>query len=213
MNCRVFLIRHGETVWNAEMKFQGHQDVPLSDKGLKQARSLAGRLREQEIAAVYASDLGRAVQTASELAVPRGLEINTVPALREINFGAWEGLTFKEVKHNYSGLLQEWWANPLATRIPGGECLSDLVVRVTGALKEIIAHNKNRQVAVVCHGGPVRALVASVLGMDLNENWRIRQDNAALNIIDFASWEKGILVLLNDRSHLENDLFPGYRWE
>lgn len=213
MNCRVYLIRHGETVWNAEMKFQGHKDVPLSDKGVKQARSLADRLQEQEIAAVYASDLGRAVQTARELALPRGLEINTMPALRELNFGDWEGLTFKEIKKSHHSLLQEWWANPLATRIPGGECLSDLVARVTGAIKEIIAFNNNKQVAVVCHGGPIRALVASVLGMDLNENWRIRQDNAALNIIDFPAWEKGILVLLNDRSHLENDLFPGYRWE
>ncbi len=213
MNCRVLLIRHGETVWNAEMKFQGHRDVPLSDNGIKQAKALAERLNKQEISAVYSSDLGRAIQTAGEIALSRGMEVKALPGLREINFGRWEGMTFKEIKKDYPVLLKKWWENPLSTRLPDGECLSDLVDRVTGELKQIISSHANQQVAVVCHGGPIRALVATVLGMDLNQNWRIRQDNAALNIIDFPEWEKGILVLLNDRAHLENDLLPGYRWE
>lgn len=213
MNCRIFLIRHGETLWNAEMKFQGHTDVPLSAGGLEQAKALAGRLKGQDLAAVYASDLSRAVETAGQLAVPRGLEVQKLPALREMNFGDWEGLTFKEINDRYGELLKLWWSDPLSVRVPGGESLSELAVRVTGAVKEIVASHPGGQVAVVCHGGPVRSLAATVLGMDLNQYWRIRQDNAALNIIDFSAWDRGIVALLNDRSHLSGDLSPGRRFK
>ncbi len=206
MSCRIFLIRHGETLWNTEMKFQGHADIPLSEKGLDQARALAGRLSNQKISAVYSSDLGRAVETARQIADPRGLRVITLPALREMNFGRWEGLTFKEIRESYGDLLKRWWAEPLGMAVPGGECLSDLVARVVEAARAIVEKHMGEQVAVVCHGGPVRCLVGTVLNMDLNRYWKIRQDNAALNILDFPDWENGIVALLNDRSHLPGDL-------
>lgn len=213
MSCRVFLIRHGETLWNAELKFQGHTDVPLSPGGVEQAKALALRLAGEELAAVYSSDLGRAVETAGPIAAPRGMEIKKLPELREMNFGVWEGLTFKKIKDQYGELLKLWWENPLAVRVPGGESLRELADRVTGAVKQIVEANMGRQVAVVCHGGPARSLVASVLGMDLNQYWRIRQDNAALNIIDFPAWDKGIVALLNDRSHLNAGFSSGGNWK
>lgn len=206
MTCRVFLIRHGETLWNSKMKFQGHVDIPLSDRGIEQARALAGRLADRKISAVYCSDLGRAVETARFIAEPRGLDLITLPALREMHFGRWEGLTFKEIKEEYGDLIRQWWANPLGMRVPGGEGLSDLLSRVVPAVREIVERHPGEQVAVVCHGGPVRCLVGTVLNMDLNKYWKVRQDNAALNILDFTDWESGIVALLNDRSHLPGDL-------
>lgn len=206
MSCRVFLIRHGETMWNSQMKFQGHVDIPLSERGIEQAGALAGRLAGQKISAVYSSDLGRAFETARRIADPHGLGVISRPALREMHFGDWEGLTFKEIRERYGDLIKQWWANPLGMNVPGGEGLSGIASRVVPALREIVEKHMDEQVAVVCHGGPIRCLVSTVLSMDLNKYWKIRQDNASLNILDFSDWDSGIVSLLNDRSHLINDL-------
>lgn len=205
MNCRVYLIRHGETVWNSAMKLQGHADIPLSDAGLRQAGALAARLSSRPISAVYCSDLSRAVETARQVAAPHGLEVIPLPELREMNFGDWEGLTFREITEKYGDMAMQWWSAPLSIKLPGGEGLADLRDRVVPALRTIVEKHMGEPVAVVCHGGPVRCLVGTVLNMDLNNHWRIRQDNAALNILDFSDWDSGIVALLNDRSHLAEE--------
>ena len=205
MSCRVFLVRHGETIWNSEQKLQGHADIPLSDKGRQQAKALAERLAPRSISAVYCSDLGRAVETAGPIAETRKLEVITLRALREMDFGEWEGLTFKQTKEKYGDLVTSWWNDPLNMKVPGGESLQELAARVVPAFRQIVERHKGEGVAVVCHGGPVRCLICAVLEMDLNKHWKIRQDNAALNIIDFSDWKSGIVALLNDRSHLSED--------
>lgn len=202
MNCRIYLVRHGITEWNALMKFQGQTDVPLSAEGREQAELLARRLAGDDIHGFYASDLKRAQETARIIAGPHKLGIETVPELRELNFGAWEGMTSKEIREAYASEVKLWWENPLSTRIPGGETLAEMVERNVRALKNIVEANSNKKVVVVSHGGSIRSIVASVLGMDLNKYWRLRLDNACLNIIDFPEWEKGILMLFNDCSHL-----------
>ncbi len=215
LGCRLYLVRHGETAWNAEMKFQGHSNVPLSDRGREQARLLAKRLSKNKIAAFYASDLQRAYETASILAEPHGLAVEPLSALREMNFGAWEGLTFHEIKEKCGELVECWWNDPLNTCVPDGENLRDLARRVNEAVGWITQRYRDGQeVVVVSHGGPIRVVIATVLGMDLNFYWRLRLDNACLNIIDFRDFNKAVLVLLNDRSHLEKELIPGglRRW-
>lgn len=202
--CRLLLIRHGETLWNNEMKLQGHQDVPLSARGVEQARALGKRLAIQEIAAVYSSDLARAAETARQIAEPHLLDVITLPALREMHFGDWEGLTFNEIREKYGDSINHWWGSPLSMNVPGGEGLSDLISRVIPALRKIVEKHIGEQVAVVCHGGPVRCIIGTVLNMDLNKYWKIRQDNTALNVIDFSDWDSGVLALLNDSSHLVN---------
>lgn len=203
MNCRIYLVRHGVTEWNALMKFQGHTDVPLSPEGREQAQLLARRLAGEDIQGFYASDLKRAQETAKIIAAPHGLNIEKVPDLRELNFGAWEGMTSKEIKESFASEVKLWWDNPLSTRVPGGETLEEMVKRNVTALKRIVEANSDKKVVVVSHGGSIRSIVASVLGMDLNKYWRLRLDNACLNIIDFPEWEKGILMLFNDCSHLK----------
>jgi alpha-ribazole phosphatase/probable phosphoglycerate mutase len=195
------------------MKFQGHIDIPLSEQGIEQARALGRRLANQKISAVYCSDLGRAVETARQIAAPRGLDVITLAGLREMNFGRWEGLTFDEIRKKYGDVLKQWWNKPLSMDVPGGEGLSGLVSRIVPAVREIVERHMDEQVAVVCHGGPIRCLVGTVLNMDLNHYWRIRQDNAALNIIDFADWDTGVVILLNDRSHLGDDLLPPHSFK
>lgn len=202
MGCRVYLVRHGETTWNSLLKFQGQTDIPLSERGRRQAELLAQRLADEEFQTCYASDLSRAFETAEILVKPHGLAVHPIPALRELNFGAWEGLTIPEIKTIYSEEIKQWWESPLTTRIPRGETLAEMVGRSTLAIKKIINSNSEGNVLVVSHGGAIRSIVGTVLGMDLNQYWRLRLDNASLNIVDFPTWEKGILMLFNDHSHL-----------
>jgi len=202
MSCRVYFIRHGETEWNALMKFQGQTDVPLSDRGRRQAELLGKRLAGEKFKGFYASDLKRAYETAEIISNHHGLPIETVPELRELNFGAWEGLTNKEISTSFAEELKRWWDKPLSTRIPGGETLGEMVERSVAAIKKIVERHNGENVVVVSHGGAIRSIIGSVLEMDLNKYWRLRLDNACLNIIDFPVWEKGILMLFNDCSHL-----------
>ncbi len=204
LTCRIYLVRHGETAWNAQLKFQGHADIALSAKGLVQAEKLSRRLAKCEIAAVYASDLIRAWEMARILARPHHLNVIPCIAFREINFGLWEGLTVEEIKKEYQELLRQWWRGPLETRVPQGETLNEVVNRVNKLVKEIIDKHATQQIIIVSHGGPIRAIVGAVLGMDLNQYWRLRLDNGCLTIIDFPAPDKGIVTLLNDCSHLED---------
>ncbi|WP_027717521.1 alpha-ribazole phosphatase [Desulfovirgula thermocuniculi] len=203
MGCRLFLVRHGETVWNAQMRFQGHTDVPLSPRGIEQARALAARLQREKFAAFYASDLKRAVETARILAAPHGLAVETLVELRELHFGAWEGLTGEEIRNRYAREVEQWWGDPVSTRVPGGETLLEMLERTSAAVCRIVERFPGQQVVVVSHGGPIRALVARVLGMNLRDYWRLVLYNASLSILEFSSWEKGVLTLFNDCSHLE----------
>ena len=205
MSCRIYLVRHGETEWNITMRAQGHTDVPLSDVGRRQADCLGKRLAGEEFKGCYASDLKRAGETAAIIwkhQKRRHLDIETLPELRELNFGDWEGMTMQEVAGQFMDDLKLWWDKPASLRIPGGETMGELAERCLGALKQIVSRHNGGNVLVVTHGGPIRIITASVLEMDLNKYWRLQMANACLSIIDFPEWEKGILMLFNDCSHL-----------
>ncbi|MCF8012364.1 MAG: alpha-ribazole phosphatase [Clostridiales bacterium] len=202
MNCRIYLVRHGQTDWNAKMRFQGQTDIHLAEKGREQAAALARRLEKENFAGIYSSDLTRAYETAEIIARSHNLLVQQKPAFREINFGSWEGLTFQEIQENFSEEATDWWERPLYTRIPDGESLHDVVKRSMDVLHDICKKHNGQKILIVSHGGVVRSIISTVLGIDLNEYWRIKQDNLALNIIHFPEWNKGILELLNDCTHL-----------
>lgn len=208
MGCRVYFIRHGETVWNKDARFQGRADIPLSPRGVEQARALSIRLKEQRFAAFFSSGLSRARDTAGIIAAPHDKAVEVIPGMEEIDFGQWEGLTSREIRERYNDESKAWWASPLNTRIPGGETLAELAERSTAALKRIVERHPDDQVAVVAHGGTIRSVVGTVLGLDLNHYWRLRQDNASLTIIEFYGWDKAVLMLYNDISHLGPGLVP-----
>ncbi len=203
MGCRIYLVRHGETEWNTTMRYQGHTDIPLSDKGRQQAQLLGKRLTHENFGGFFASDLKRAYETAEIISHSHGLEIETLPALRELNFGLWEGLSVKEINESFPVEVKQWWEKPLLTRIPGGETLNEMIARTVAAVKQIVERHSGDNIVIVSHGGVIRSIVGTVLGMDLNKYWRLRLDNACLNIIDFPEWDKGILMLFNDCSHLK----------
>lgn len=199
---KIILVRHGETMWNKELRYQGHRDIPLSETGRLQAYKLNDRLAGEKIAAFYASDLSRALETARIVAQSHGSEVQPVPELRETNFGFWEGMTYNEIVKTYPEAMQKWRENPLVNRIPGGETLQEVADRSMAGISRIIAHHPDQTVMVAAHGGIIRVVVGSVLGLDLRSYWKFKQDNVAVNIIEFYSNDRAIICLLNDTGHL-----------
>ncbi|HHV35854.1 MAG TPA: alpha-ribazole phosphatase [Syntrophomonadaceae bacterium] len=200
---RLLLVRHGETIWNNTSRYQGHTDIELTETGRDQARCLAKRLKTEKVKAVYSSDLKRAFETASILASPHNLPVKTTKELREINFGVWEGLTYQEIMEQYRDLASEWYKYPNKVRIPGGETFTDVKERAYSAILELARQNDPGTIIVVAHGGTIRAVICGLLDLDLNHAFRIRQDNAALNIIEYNQGGYTVLSLLNGISHLE----------
>lgn len=198
---RVYLIRHGQTVWNKEMKYQGHSDTALTEEGLRQARQVAQRFANEKIAAVYASDLSRAYNTAEAIAGKQGLPVATLPALREINFGVWEGLTYTAINEKWSDDMRVLYTTPDELVIPGGETFRQLKERAGNAMDSLVKNHPDETIAVVSHGGTIRTILCAILNIHLNHVWNIRQDNTAVNIIDYYS-EKTIVSLVNDAHHL-----------
>src|ERR1700704_5230669 len=138
---RVFLVRHGATVLSAEDRFAGATDVALSDEGRDQTRRLARRLSREKIMAVYASPLGRTVETAQILAAPHKLEVQTRDGLREIHHGRWEGMTRREVEEKFPEEAAEWEKDPYTFAPLGGESGLAVTARALPALIEIVRQN------------------------------------------------------------------------
>ncbi|BCV21194.1 alpha-ribazole phosphatase [Moorella sp. Hama-1] len=199
---RVYLVRHGETEWNHTMRYQGHSDIALSATGRRQAELLRERFRGIKLDAIYASDLNRAKETAAVIAAPHGLQVQEVPALRELNFGAWEGLTYQEIIASYPRELDTWRRNPGTTIVPGGESFQQVKERALAAFEDIVATEAGRTLLLVAHGGSLRSLICALLGLDLTAVWRFRLDNTGVSVVDCYD-EQRILVLLNDTHHLE----------
>lgn len=199
---RIYLVRHGETQWNKDLRYQGHRDIPLSEVGIAQARKISTRLAGEKLDVVYASDLSRALETARIIARPHNLEVKVDARLKETNFGLWEGLTYNEINLQYPDEMNGWRTNPRETKIPGGESLAEVMIRCKEGMDSLIKENLNRNILLVAHGGIIRILLVDILGMDINSYWKIKQDNVALNIIEYYGEDRAILCLMNDISHL-----------
>jgi probable phosphoglycerate mutase len=164
---RVLLIRHGETPWNRDRRWQGQADVPLSSAGQQQASRLAAHLKADgglSIRAVYSSDLCRAHDTARALAAALGTELTLDPAWREIAVGQWTGLSREEIRERFA---QEWQRIAAGEDLPrgGGETFAGFSNRVVTALESLRAQHPVETVAVVTHGGVIRAALLHVSGL------------------------------------------------
>jgi len=200
---RIVLIRHGQTAWNKVTRFRGQADPPLDDFGHKQAKATADYVRDRwSVQAVYASPMGRAVETAEAVARAHGLEVHQCDALLDIDFGAWQGLTPEEVREHHPKLLRMWFEEPHRVRIPGGESLAVVRDRVTSGLTTIVERHRGQAVAMVGHMVVNRVLLCAILGLGNDRFWHLRQDTCAVSVFDVDLESQATLMLLNDTCHL-----------
>lgn len=182
---RLYLVRHGQVADGHTQRYHGNNDIGLSEQGVRQLERLGEQLKSAPLAAVYASDLSRALEGAAILCRGREFSPRGVPEFREIHFGVWEGLSFGEIVERYPQELQARCADPAAYRIPGGESLMDVRERVLPKLKELLARHEGQGVALVAHAGVNRVILSDALGLPLNHLFRLDQNYGCLNIIDY----------------------------
>ena len=200
---KLILARHGETAWNAEGRYQGQEDIPLSDIGESQARLLGERLRHVHIDKVVASPLKRALRTA-ELAVgdERLARLTTDAGLMEIAHGTWEGLLAAEIRERDPDRLHAWRHAPHEVLMPEGESLQHVLDRAWPALARAMeGMGEHDTLLVVAHDAVNRVLLCKVLGLPLARLWTFRQAPTTLNLLEGPDIDHLDVVRMNDASH------------
>jgi broad specificity phosphatase PhoE len=192
---RLILVRHGETIWNAERRLQGQTDIPLNAVGRRQAHQLADRLAGETIDAAISSDLQRAMDTARIIAEPHRIAVQVDPRLRQSHRGKWEGLTYPEIERLYPDSFHE-------DTPPGGEAQTAVVARVRSWWDDARRDHADQMVLAVSHGQILRILIALALEIDPAEMWRFFLNNATLTEFHFDD-AGAILYRLNDACHLD----------
>jgi broad specificity phosphatase PhoE len=170
---RIVLVRHGQTDYNRERRWQGvGSDVPLNEAGRAEAARVAAALARRfdgAVAALYTSDLARARETAAIVGAALGLEPIEEPALRELSHGRWEGLTHAEVAERWPEELAEYEAHPYSVRRGGGDSYADLETRLMPALERLSAAHAGERIVCVSHGGPIRLALSKALDRPLTD--------------------------------------------
>lgn len=194
----IYLIRHGETTANVSKIFAGISDVALTEKGITQAIRVAEKLKGIKLDALYSSDLMRAIDTAKSIADLQNIEIQSLNAFREMNFGVWEGMRFSEIQASDPDRLQKWFDDFEHFVVPGGESVKEMFERVTEAYNGIIMQygmDSHRQIAIVAHGGVIQALLSYLCFGNVSGYWKFRVDNCGLNKIEYVMGQPVIQAL------------------
>lgn len=198
---RLILVRHGQTVWNESGRFQGFSDVALSAEGERQAQSLAKSLKGFDLAAIYTSPLTRARETAGIVARYHNCEVTVEEGLKELNQGELEGLTAQDLSDKFPEFFEKWILQPGMTHLPKGESLKDLQDRAWASVEGILKRHSGGNVVIVAHSFVNRVILCRILTLSLDDFRCIRQDAAAVNIIEFTG-RGPVLTRLNDTCHL-----------
>jgi len=188
---KLIIIRHGETLWNIEGKKQGQLDSPLTSLGIKQAKALAQRLTEESFTVLYASDLGRAYETAEYIAARTNHKIFPEQRLRERSFGIFQGLTDKQIENKYPAEHNSYLTNPVDYVIPDGESLRQFYARVTDFLESLPTLHDGQIVTIVTHGGVIDGWFRFIFDLPLGTVRRAKLWNASINCIvheDKGGW-------------------------
>lgn len=178
----IYLIRHGEITQSAPRRFVGQTDLPLTDRGREQVAAVAGFLAGRGVARLVCSPLSRCVESAGILGSALGIVPETMPDLREIALGSWEMLTVDEVRERFPGRYEARGRNLAGFRPPGGESFADVQRRAWPAF-ETAADDLDEPLAIVAHGGVNRTILCRILGMPLENLFRLGQDYACINIL------------------------------
>lgn len=202
MTTTLLLIRHGETPWNALGKVQGVHNIDLSEAGIMQAKCLRDRL-QGNFTAVYSSPLNRAYDTACIPCENTDLEPIKVNDLREIDFGSWESMTFKEIAHDYPNHFATWKADDETGPMYDGEGSTyNASIRGKNCIEELIRKHPNETIAVVSHGGFIKATLIGLFGWKMSMYHHFALGNTCITTINFNAQLSPMLIGLNDTNHL-----------
>jgi broad specificity phosphatase PhoE len=182
---RILLLRHAETEWNRERRFQGRRDIPLSAAGREQAQSAAQLLAATPLAAVWSSPLARARETAALIAAPHGLAVRVEAAFTEMDFGEWVGFTRDEVQARFPDALSAWAERPHEARWPGAESLDEVRVRALAGLEALRAAHPDQTICLVSHGITSRVLILEALGLGPERLWSLQISSTGISELEF----------------------------
>lgn len=199
----IVLIRHGSTAWNEQERFRGLAEIELSETGKQQAIATAERIASLPVSEIYTSPIGRALETARIIASPLNLKVKSLPALGDINFGELQGLSFPEAEAKYSKIYSQWQHSPQLVKFPGGESLTEVRIRASNALDEIIQTLTEETVVLVSHRVVIGLLIAHYLGLEDSQFRQIEQKPCAINIFQKQK-NHFYAILLNETCHLRN---------
>ena len=202
MSLRLVLLRHAETDWNRERRYQGVLDIGLSETGRAQAVSAARLLAPRPFAAVVSSPLSRARSTAEAIAAGRGLTVRVDDAFSEMGFGTWEGLTIDEVRAQFPDAARAFRETPHATRVPGGESLDEVRDRALRGLARLRAEHEGETVCVVSHGVTARVLILEALGLGLDRVWSLHVSPTGISELEFRD-DWSAVHRMNSLVHLD----------
>jgi len=188
----LLLIRHGQTDWNRDGRWQGQLDVPLNAHGLEQAAALAEALSIEPLDAIFTSDLRRARQTAELLAAATGAPVVEDRRLREIHLGRWQGLTQQEMSLAQDEALVRFRANPADAPPPEGETVVEVQLRMQAAVDDALQIHPRGRVAIVSHGLALAALKASLLGLGFDTGWQRESANAEAEVFRLPASGDGV---------------------
>lgn len=205
---RLLLVRHGETEWNRDGKFQGQIDVPLNDNGREQSGKAAEFLKDVEIDFATSSSMLRPKETAEIILQHHpNVELKLYDIMREISHGLWEGKYESEIESSFPGLLQQWKQNPETVQMPEGENLEEVWQRSLEGWRSIVASNSGTGI-VVAHDAVNKAILCQLFGLSPESFWNFKQGNGAVTVIDYPNGLDGLPVLeaMNITSHLSGGI-------
>lgn len=208
MGTHFWLVRHGETDWNRERRYQGSANQPLNDLGREQARTLIPRLQAIPYDAVYASDLSRVRETAT-IALGEAHNITFDARLRELSFGIFEGLTLEQIKEQHAETFAAWDKREFSNNPHGGERMDQIIERLEAFFGEIRAKHEGQSVLIFSHGGLFGILLSLRLGSAPGKWWQFHFGNCSISHLE-QTGRGYVLRKLNDTSHLDGDLISGH---
>ncbi|MFP4078847.1 MAG: histidine phosphatase family protein [Candidatus Izemoplasmataceae bacterium] len=202
----IYLIRHGQTEANINKIYQGNADVPLNETGKEQAKVVAWRLKEYPLEALYSSHLERALNTARAIGEYHDLKLEIRRELQEISLGEWQGKSREEVEKEYGDFIKARKEKNdfYYTAVPGGESYAELEKRSMAVLEDIVQKTDKDHVALVTHGGVIKSLVGSILGIPHDKRRLIDVYNASITLIRYSpEKDRYKIVTMNDTAHLQ----------
>ncbi len=203
----IVMVRHAETDWNAERRFQGHADTPLNELGRSRIEPVTEALRSWKPDVIITSDLSRAREMAEAAGAALGVEVIAMEGLRECSYGDWEGKTLAEVRREHGEDLDRWRRAEADVPRGDGESLTGMQERALDAIASIAREHTGRTIALFAHSGPIRGVICSIFELPIEERYRFEINNASISAIRLRENDQWQVLLLNGISHL--DVVPG----